>query len=209
MWVLRNVQMLLTKVSSLPILLSVLKSPERPAMKCKTVSATDLWSTSQLSPAMLCATFVHGATLVAVFDASGSWQRSHLLGRHSWRAKGTVLSRLSLCHPSPIPQVLLHLSGVRWTWGAKVRPLRKKECAFLNKADKCVPAVETDLSYMALQFLCFGKIALPPLHSKMSKDAAVQGGVASFWALQRPVSITCVLMIYAETQALTQSSMNP
>lgn len=93
--------------------------------------------------------------------------------------------------------------------GAKVRPLRKKECAFLNRIDKCIWAVETDLSYVTLQFLCLEKIALPPLHCKMSKDTAVQGGVASFWALQRPVSITCVLMICAEAQILTQSSMNP
>lgn len=68
--------------------------------------------------------------------------------------------------------------------------------------------METDLSYMTLQFFYFGKVALPPLHSRM-KDTAGQGGVTSVWALQRPLSITCVLMICAEAQALTQSSMSP
>lgn len=91
----------------------------------------------------------------------------------------------------------------------KVRLLRKKECAFLNRVDKCIWAVKTDLSHMTWQFLCFGKIALPPLCSKMSKDAAVQEGVASLWVLQRPVSISCVLMVCVEAQALTQSSVNP
>lgn len=109
--------------------------------------------------------------------------------------------------PHP-PGGLLHLSGVRWTWGAKVRPLRKKECAFLNRVDKCVWALETDLSYMTLQFVFFGKIPLLPLCSKMSEDTAVQEGVASSWALQRHVSITSVLMVCAEDQALIQSSMN-
>lgn len=98
----------------------------------------------------------------------------------SWEGTGRVQRELSspgflfglFLHPLG---GLLHLSGIRWTWGAKVRPLRKKKWAFLNRVDKCIWAVETDSSYTTLQFLCFGKIALPPLHSKASRYCSIGG----------------------------------
>lgn len=140
-------------------------------MECKNASATDLWSTGQLSPGMHCATpctWCYALVrLVAVLPSPGKAQVE---------CKGSCpLQTFSLplfLHPLG---GLLHLSGVRWTGRAKVRPLRKKKWAFLNKVDKCIWAVETDLNYMTLQFLCFGKIELPPLHSKMSRYCSIGG----------------------------------